>query len=264
MSACVHVILYEKTRYMMTILYCTEQYYPLQTGTATADYGLTLALSQAGYEVYVITSNMFNHQAILREGPKHSVLSGGLTRQATQIAPRLFVLDFYIAMGNGGWQGELQAYSDFALSFECDLLVNVSLSTWNTDFICDKLPQAKAKRKILRTHGEYAFMSICPGWKRFLKDALKFVLTRLHIMKGGTYPWWLHQKFMRSIKNYDKVFFLHEGSHGYTYLKPYCSEVDILPNGVFEKDICAPKKLIKSLVSDAHNNTTTQPSRLIA
>ncbi|WP_275897308.1 hypothetical protein [Helicobacter suis] len=33
----------------MTILLCTEQFYPLQTGTATADYGLCLALSRLGY-----------------------------------------------------------------------------------------------------------------------------------------------------------------------------------------------------------------------
>ncbi|WP_120944326.1 glycosyltransferase family 4 protein [Helicobacter labacensis] len=243
----------------MKILFCTEQYYPLQTGTATADYGLTLALAQAGYQVYVITSNMFNHQKIHREGAKHTVSSGSLERQATQIAPNLFVLDFHITQGNGGWQGELQAYVDFALCFECDLLVNVSLLTWNTDLLHDKLPKTRARRKILRTHGEYAFMSVCFGAKRLIKDALKFVLVRLGLWRSyayAIYPWWLRQALTRSLKHYDTVFFLHEGSHGYAYLKPYCSKVGILPNGVFEKDICAPKILTKSLV-DA--TTTPQP-----
>ncbi|WP_233710887.1 glycosyltransferase family 4 protein [Helicobacter salomonis] len=239
----------------MTILYCTEQYYPLQTGTATADYGLTLALSRAGYRVYVITSNMFNHQKLIREGSVHSVSSGGLSRIAIEIAPNLFVIEFQITSGRGGWYGETQYYQDFVQTFECDLLVNVSLLTWNTDFICDKLPRLKAKKKILRTHGEYAFMSICFGWKRFVKDVLKFVLVHLRLMPQGTYPWWLRRKLQKSLRYYNRVFLLHQGSHAYNYLKPYCTSMGILPNGIFAKDICAPKHLVESLL-----RSSTSPS----
>uniref|UniRef100_UPI002D76F6E4 glycosyltransferase family 4 protein n=1 Tax=Helicobacter suis TaxID=104628 RepID=UPI002D76F6E4 len=47
------------------------------------------------------------------------------------------------------------------------------------------------------------------------------------------------------------------GSHGYDYLKPYCT-ADILPNGVFEKDICPPKTITSALTEQQNNRTTEQ------
>ncbi|WP_233711845.1 glycosyltransferase family 4 protein [Helicobacter salomonis] len=242
----------------MVILYCTEQYYPLQTGVATADYGLTLALSRAGHQVYVITSSLFNQQQLARGGPTHSVSSGDLNKIAIEIAPNLFVIEFAINFQGNGWDGELEDYQNFVVSFPCDLLVNVSLLTWNTDFIYDKLPKLMAKKKILRSHGEQPFMSICFGWKRFFKDALKFMLVHLRLMPQGTYPWWLRYRLQKFLKYYDCVFLLSRHSHGYDYLKPYCTSVNILPNGVFEKDIHPPKTLLKSCL---HNTTTQQHNK---
>ncbi|WP_233702706.1 glycosyltransferase family 4 protein [Helicobacter ailurogastricus] len=240
----------------MVVLFCTEQYYPLQTGTAVADYNLTRALSQAGHQVFVLTSGSFAHQKLTREGAKQTIQSGTMQREAIQIAPNLSVIAFNIYAGVGGWQGELQAYKDFVQNFACDLLINVTLLTWNSNLIISLLPSLKAHKKVLINHGEQAFMSCCFGFKRFVKDSVKFLLTTLKLYPKGIYPWWFKEQVKRHIKHYDRVFFLHNKSHGYAYLKPFCSSVGILPNGVFAKDICPPKSLEVSLMGQ---NAKAQP-----
>ncbi|WP_104705726.1 glycosyltransferase family protein [Helicobacter suis] len=240
----------------MTILFTAEQFYPLQTGTAIADYNLCLALSRFGHVVYVITSSMFNFSRLTRKGPIRLISSGGLSKEAVEISPNLFVIDFFIVYEEDNWRGQLEDYQKFLISFECDLLVNIALRTWSTDYILDKFPLVKAKKKILRSHEEWSIMDNIVSWKRFIKDALKALLT-LHIIHRDSHPWWQQYRFKKSLKYYDCVYFLHKGSHGYDYLKPYCT-ADILPNGVFEKDICPPKTIASALTEQQNNRTTEQ------
>ncbi|CCF81806.1 hypothetical protein HBZS_122570 [Helicobacter bizzozeronii CCUG 35545] len=124
----------------MNFLYCTEQYYPLQTGTAMADYGLTYALAQAGHCVFVITSDTFNHagvaMSIKRDGHRESISSGGIHRESIEIAPNLYVIEFHIFHDTQkGWLGELEDYTNFAKNFACDILINASIWTWNSDYL---------------------------------------------------------------------------------------------------------------------------------
>ncbi|WP_121020458.1 glycosyltransferase family protein [Helicobacter vulpis] len=242
----------------MTILLSTEQYYPLQTGLASADYGLTHALAKAGHVVYVISADIYRTQRLHREGKLHMTLSADMRRQAIEIAPNLFVLEFHIYYEKG-WQGEIKAYQDFVRHFECDLLITSAILTWTSDYILDVLPQCVAKKKVLRLHGEYDLMCAGPrGIKQALKDRIKKVLYSPERYKSSAYIPWLRAKLKTSLKHYDRVFFLHARSHGYHYLKPYCTSVGILPNGVFAKDILPPKSLPGACLTQ-HPTPNTQP-----
>ncbi len=243
----------------MTILFTTEQYHPLQTGVASADYGLTLALARSGHLVYVITTGMYGETKISREGKLSSISSGNLSKEMVEIAPNLFVLEFKIYHKAGGeWEGETEQYQKFVQNFKCDLLINSAILTWNTDFIYDYLPVCRAKKKILRSHGEYSLMH---GWALGNKEKFKDSIRRFYFSpkryKQKYYIAWLRHKLKKTLKYYDYVYFLHKNSHAYTYLKPYCS-VDILPNGVFEKDICPPKTITSALTEQQNNRTTEQ------
>ncbi|WP_163565158.1 glycosyltransferase family 4 protein [Helicobacter suis] len=249
----------------MTILFTTEQYYPLQTGLASADYGLSLALAKAGHLVYVITTGMYGETKITREGKLSSISSGNLSKEIVEIASNLFVLEFKISCKNWGeWEGETEEYQNFVQNFKCDLLINSAILTWNTDFIYDYLPSCLAKKKILRSHGEYSLMH---GWalgdKEKLKDSMRRLVFSPKRYKQKYYIAWLRYKLKKSLKHYDCVYFLHKNSHAYNYLKPYCSYIDILPNGVFEKDICPPKTIASALTEQQNNRTTEQLADLL-
>ncbi|BCZ17884.1 hypothetical protein NHP190003_11660 [Helicobacter sp. NHP19-003] len=243
------------------ILYATEQYYPLQTGLASADYGLTYALAKAGHKVYCITSNTYANKPLNRSGKTHKVKSGSLERMAIEIAPNLFVLEFAIYPGNPHcqmWQGEVQAYQDFVKNFACDLSITSAILTWTSDYVLDLLPTLQAKRKVLRLHGEWALMHGTPKSLKFaLKDWIKRLCYSPERYKMGSYVPWLRSKLKATLKDYDCVFFLHKRSHAHDYLKPYCKCVKMLPNGVFEKDICPPKTLEAALKSTIHNPQST-------
>ncbi|BCD50512.1 glycosyltransferase family protein [Helicobacter suis] len=243
----------------MTILFTTEQYHPLQTGLASADYGLTLALARSGYLVYVITTGMYGETKISREGKLSSISSGNLSKGIVEIAPNLFVLEFKIYCKVWGeWEGEISKYQKFVQNFKCDLLINSAILTWNTDFIYDYLPKCHAKKKILRSHGEYSLMhEWALGYKERIKDIIRRFYFNSKRYKQKYYIAWLRHKLKKTLKYYDCVYFLHKNSHAYTYLKPYCS-VDILPNGVFEKDICPPKTITSALTEQQNNRTTEQ------
>ncbi|WP_163498583.1 hypothetical protein [Helicobacter suis] len=243
----------------MIILFTTEQYHPLQTGLASADYGLTLALARSGHLVYVITTGMYGETKINREGNLSSISSGNLSKKIVEIAPNLFVLEFKIYHKGGEWEGEIEQYQKFVQNFKCDLLINSAILTWNTDFIYDHLPKCHAKKKILRSHGEYSLMH---GWalgnKEKLKDSFRRLIFSPKRYKQKYYIAWLRHKLKKTLKYYDCVYFLHKNSHAYTYLKPYCSCIDILPNGVFKKDICPPKTITSALTEQQNNRTTEQ------
>ncbi|GLH57924.1 glycosyltransferase family 4 protein [Helicobacter ailurogastricus] len=234
----------------MLILCSTEQYHPLQTGLATADYGLTYALAKAGHKVYCITSNTYANKPINRSGATHKVKSGALERIALEIASNLFVIEFAIVPGEPYyvWQGEVQEYQDFVKNFNCDLFITSAILTWTSDYIFDLLPQCQAKKKVLRSHGERALMHNYPKSPIFaLKDWIRRLYFSPARYKKATYIPWLRAKLRQSLKYYDCVFFLHKRSHAHDYLKPYCKRVAMLPNGVFEKDICPPKTLESAL-----------------
>ncbi|WP_104750238.1 glycosyltransferase family protein [Helicobacter cynogastricus] len=228
----------------MVILYCTEQYIPLQTGTATADYGLTSALAQAGHQVYVITSDTFNHaevaMSLKRQGDRHPLTSGNITKQALEFAPNLYIVEFHIYNEKWVWQGELEAYVDFVKNFDCDILVNSSIGTWNSDAIYLHLSTCKAKRKFLRNHVEFKDIPPAPqhspiSWK-----------TLFHKFNHKSKPQQSEHPLVyiaSQLRAYDKVFLLHKDSSLYQYLNSLDSlNVEILPNGVFSKDINAPKQ----------------------
>ncbi|CRF40591.1 hypothetical protein [Helicobacter ailurogastricus] len=240
----------------MLILCSTEQYHPLQTGLATADYGLTYALAKAGHKVYCITSNTYANKPINRSGATHKVKSGAIERIALEIASNLFVIEFAIVPGEPYyvWQGEVQEYQDFVKNFNCDLFITSAILTWTSDYIFDLLPQCQAKKKVLRSHGERALMHNYPKSPIFaLKDWIRRLYFSPARYKKATYIPWLRAKLRQSLKYYDCVFFLHKRSHAHDYLKPYCKRVAMLPNGVFEKDICPPKTLESVLKSTIHN-----------
>ncbi|CRF46669.1 hypothetical protein [Helicobacter heilmannii] len=242
----------------MRILYCTEQYFPLQTGTAIADYGLTSALAQAGHQVYCVTSNMFTHMGIdmplKRKGECHAITSGSTTKQALEIAPHLYVVEF--AIHNENWMGqeEIEHYIDFTKNFECDILINSSILTWNSDAIYAHLHECRAKKKFLRNHVEYAKRPF--DWlRRCLSDARKamsslqdkqyqevwkILWNRCKCLAAlDSHPL---RKVKKYLKHYDIIFLLHKNSHLWTYLAD-CHNLDILPNGVFAQEIKAPKCL---------------------
>ncbi|BCD45293.1 glycosyltransferase family protein [Helicobacter suis] len=238
----------------MIILFCAEQFYPLSTETAMLDYGLTSVLARWGHQVYVITSS---HSAdglkIKREGVVHYIND----KEATEIETNLFVLEFDIALKSscGGYVGECEAYQNFVNSFTCDLLVISGLCSWSFLLILDSLPTLKAKRKVVRVHEEWILVNIqSRGRKAYIKKiifnsitkGLKYFFYKPDIYdKIFTLPT-LRHKIKISLKYFDKVFFLpHPQSHIDTYLTPYCSNIGVLPNGIFEKDI-HPAKILKS------------------
>ncbi|WP_158655733.1 hypothetical protein [Helicobacter cynogastricus] len=233
---------------MKTILLYTEQYYPLQTGLASADYGLTLGLAQAGYQVYVITGTMFGDMRFTRTGTKGTITSGAITKETIRIAPNLWVIPFEI-FHQGWWQGEFDAYIDFVCHFTCDLLINSAILTWNTDYIYDHISKCKAKKKILRSHGEAGLMAT--SWRERIRDTFLNFLGKRQSDLGH-----LRDKLKKALKHYDYLLFLHKRSHTYNYLKFY-ARVAILPNGIFARDICAPKQH-NNTTTQQHNNTTTQ------
>ncbi|WP_205586151.1 glycosyltransferase family 4 protein [Helicobacter mehlei] len=245
----------------MVVLYSTEQYYPLQAGRATADYNLTYALAQAGHVVYVITNNTYGPLQLKREGGISIVSSGSIRREAIEIAPRLFVIEMDIYYKEG-WKGEVALYQDFVHHFECDLFIASGIWAWTSDLTFDLLPVCSAKKKILRSHGEYALIYGGPkGFVQHLKLWAKKILYSAERYRLNAYVPLLRAKLKQCLKDYDRVFFLHKRSHGYEYLRPYCPNIDVLPNGVFEKDICPPKTLPKSYLCPQHNTTqhnTTQ------
>ncbi|WP_185963007.1 glycosyltransferase family 4 protein [Helicobacter mehlei] len=239
----------------MVVLYSTEQYYPLQAGRATADYNLTYALAQAGHVVYVITNNTYGPLQLKREGGISIVSSGSIRREAIEIAPRLFVIEMDIYYKEG-WKGEVALYQDFVRYFECDLFIASGIWAWTSDLTFDLLPVCSAKKKILRSHGEYALIYGGPkGFVQHLKLWAKKILYSAERYRLNAYVPLLRAKLKQCLKDYDRVFFLHKRSHGYEYLRPYCPNIDVLPNGVFEKDICPPKTLPKSYLCPQHNTT---------
>ncbi|GLH57931.1 glycosyltransferase family 4 protein [Helicobacter ailurogastricus] len=236
----------------MRILYTTEQYPPCQTGVALADYGLSLALAQAGHEVFVCTGQ---HPQATQEGEIVRLESGRVCKEAALLAPRLWVLRFDV-----GWDwsksqqpigAEVKDYVEFVLNFDCALLLNSGIiGKWNCDLLYQVLPQAKAKVKFLRSHGEKELIGFKYSLKSRFKDLLRSLCTgRLQ----KPYMLWLNQELQRSLKHYDKVFFLHENTHGYAPLKPFCTQVGILPNGVFAKDICPPKNFKPTFLLNVSN-----------
>ncbi|BCZ17946.1 hypothetical protein NHP190003_12280 [Helicobacter sp. NHP19-003] len=224
----------------MVILYATEQYHPLQTGTATADYGLSQALAQAGHRVYVITSDVFNHaevaMSLKRWGDKHTISSGNTIKQALELAPNLYVVEFHIYNEKWVWLGELENYIDFVKNFDCDVLINSSIATWNSDAIYPHLSTCKAKRKFLRNHVNINDIPPPPQTPSFWESfCTKF--------KRQQEPHPL-VCLATQLKSYDKIFLLHANSPLYHYLNSQNDlNVEVLPNGVFAKDICPPKFL---------------------
>ncbi|WP_233707930.1 glycosyltransferase family 4 protein [Helicobacter bizzozeronii] len=242
----------------MVVLYSTEQYYPLQAGRATADYNLTYALAQAGHVVYVITTNTYGPLQLKREGGISIVSSGSIRREAIEIAPRLFVIEMDI-YDKEGWKGEVALYQDFVHYFECDLFIASGIWAWTSDLTFDLLPVCSAKKKILRSHGEYALMHGGPkGFVQHLKLWAKKILYSPERYRLNAYIPLLRAKLKQCLKDYDRVFFLHKRSHGYAYFEPYCPNIDVLPNGVFEKDICPPKTLPRSYLRPQHTTHNTQ------
>ncbi|WP_163564654.1 glycosyltransferase family 4 protein [Helicobacter suis] len=240
----------------MIILFCTEQFYPLSTEAATLDYGLTSVLARQGHQVYMITSS---HSAdgfkIKREGVVHYIND----KEAIEIETNLFVLEFEIVLKSscGGYIGECEAYKNFMRSFECDLLVISGLCTWSFLLILDSLLTLKAKRKVVRVHEEWILVNIqSKGRKAYIKKiifnsikkGLKYFFYKPDVYdKIFTLPA-LRHKVKNSLKYFDKVFFLpHPQSRIDVYLASYCSDIGILPNGVFEKDI-HPPKILKSTI----------------
>ncbi|WP_163498582.1 glycosyltransferase family 4 protein [Helicobacter suis] len=238
----------------MIILFCAEQFYPLSIEAAMLDYGLTSVLARQGHQVYVITSS---HSAdgfkIERKGTTHCVYD----KEAIEIEANLFVLEFDIALKSscGGYVGVCEAYQNFIKSFECDLLVISGLCSWVFLLILDSLHTLKAKRKVLRVHEEYILVRLqSRGRKAYIRKiilnsirkALKYFFYKSDVYdKIFTLPV-LRHKIKTSLKYFDKVFFLpHPQSRIDTYLSPYCSNIGVLPNGIFEKDI-HPAKILKS------------------
>ncbi|WP_104732823.1 glycosyltransferase, partial [Helicobacter salomonis] len=233
----------------MKILFNTEQYYPLQTGVSIADYGLSVALAQAGHVVFVATGSRFDGQKICREGPIQMISSAGISKEAREISPNLFVIEFdiYWDWTRGCVVGETQAYRDFCVPFACDLLISSGIvGKWNCDLLYDLLPSCRAKKKILKSHGEQELVYSSTSIPLYLKNILKFLLSGFKFRHPSYIPW-LRSKLKQTLKHYDCVYFLHQRSPGYAYLKPYC-HVGILPNGIFAKDINPPKTFCNDLV----------------
>ncbi|WP_235852978.1 glycosyltransferase family 4 protein [Helicobacter labacensis] len=241
----------------MKILFTTEQYYPLQTGVSLADHGLSVALAQAGHEVLVITGARFNDQKIHREGNLKRISSGGINKDAREISPNLCVVEFdiYWDWQQGRVLGEIEEYKKFCLSFMCDLLISSGIvGKWNCDLFYDLLALCQAKKKILKSHGELELVRFCPPIKTRLKHALKFLISGFKF-RPSMYILTLRRQLKSHLRHYDRVCFLHKRSDGYDYLKPYC-HADILPNGVFAKDITSPKTIQAPLLGAFVPSTT--------
>ncbi|WP_104752717.1 glycosyltransferase family protein, partial [Helicobacter baculiformis] len=244
----------------MKILLTTEQYHPLQTGVSLADHGLSVALAQAGHEVFVITGASFNGQKIHREGPLKRISSGEISKDAREINPNLYVVEFdiYWDWQQGRVLGEIEKYQDFCLSFACDLLISSGIvGKWNCDLLYDLLPLCQAKKKILKSHGELELVRFSPSLKTRLTHVLKFLLSGFKF-RSSVYIPTLRRQLKQHLKHYDRVCFLHRRSDGYTYLKPYC-HAGILPNGVFAKDICPAKRIQSGLLARFPSSATPKP-----
>lgn len=228
----------------MVILYATEQYHPLQTGTATADYGLSKALAQDGHKVYVLTSDVFNHAGIAMGIQREGKLCEVQGRRALEIAPNLWVLEFHIFHDGNEWQGEIEAYIDFTKDFACDMLINSSIYTWNCDVLLPHLATCKAKKKFLRNHTEMPNIAKKPAKKPPQFKLTQLLKTIYHKSRGIKHPLDPLETLKMQLRQYDKILFLHKNSSFYQYLSQEVDlNLDILPNGVFAKDICPPKFL---------------------
>ncbi|WP_043902550.1 hypothetical protein [Helicobacter cetorum] len=264
----------------MKILYTTEQFYPLQTGLATADYHFALSLTNLGHEVYVVTMDSFQNKRIERTGKK-IILEEPFKKEAIEISPNLFVIEFdFRTTEYPIWCGEINNYRYFVQEFVCDLLIVSAFFTFTGDLLWESLNELKATKKVLRSHGESALANYLrlnqptkPTKKQVFKDFIKnlllsfgltlkrepnfwhFTITNapttntqkaLDVTPYESYMPYLIFLLKRFLSCLDKVYFLHDKSHAIDFLTPLCKSVGILPNGVFQKDITPPKTILAS------------------
>ncbi|WP_104636740.1 glycosyltransferase family 4 protein [Helicobacter felis] len=242
----------------MRILFCTSQYYPLQSGRAIVAHNLSLALARAGHTVLVCTANVFDLQTLQWEGQKHAITSGNTAREVVEIAPNLFVIGFHIYVEGYLIKGEIAAYKDFVAHFECDLLLCSGVNEgiygicWTCDLLYDLLPTLEVK-KALKIH-ESPNIRQGHSWKSRIKEVLKIILSKF-FNEDKKYFRWIEGMLRNHLKDFDCVFFLDEKTHNYHTLAPFCSRISILPHGVFE--IYPPKTLHTPLKKTNDNDLET-------
>ncbi|WP_104761214.1 hypothetical protein [Helicobacter cetorum] len=270
----------------MKILYTTEQFYPLQTGLAIADYNFALSLTNLGHEVYVITMDSFQGKRIERIGKK-IILERPFKKEAVEISPNLFVIEFHFRIEEWPvWEGEVNGYRYFVQEFACDLLIISAFFTFTGDLLWESVSELKATKKVFRSHGESTLANYLrlnqptkPTKKQVFKDFIKnlllsfgltlkrepnlwhFTITNapttntqkaLDITPYESYMSYLILLLKRFLSCLDKVYFLHDKSHAIDFLTPLCKSVGILPNGVFAKDITGIKSIPTSYCEMPH------------
>lgn len=191
----------------LKILITTEQFPPTLSGIATVVSELALGLSALGHHVTIATKKV-----ALRD---------------TAIYPNLILKEFDIRGGFGNfYRGETDAYLQFVLTSDFDVIINECVQTWNSDLLFPYLSNIKAI-KILHSHGFSLFRTKSRNpWAN---------------LKAKIY----YRSLIKFLNHYDKVFILSSLSSEIPYFQHHhFTNYALLPNGVSSQLIASrPKEL---------------------
>lgn len=180
---------------LLKILITTEQFPPTKSGIATVVSELALELSNLGHAITIATAKDSD-----RNPSDH---------------PHLILKQFDIRGGFGNfYRGETDAYIEYVLASDFDVMINECVQTWNSDLLFPHLSKIKAI-KILHSHGFSLFKSKSRNpWAR---------------LKAFFY----YRSLIEYLKHYDKVLILSSLGSEIPYFQQYhFDNYEILPNGV--------------------------------
>ena len=154
----------------LKILITTEQFLPIKSGVATVVSELAFKLAELGHQVTVAT--------------------GKNAERNVNNYPSITICEFNIRGGFGNfYRGETNAYVNYILTSDADIIINECVQTWNSDLLFPHLSKIKAI-KILHSHGFPLFqMKIKNPWAN---------------IKAKFY----YRSLIHSLNQYDKVLIL--------------------------------------------------------
>jgi len=189
----------------LKILITTEQFLPIKSGVATVVSELAFKLAELGHQVTVAT--------------------GKNAERNVNNYPSITICEFNIRGGFGNfYRGETNAYVNYILTSDADIIINECVQTWNSDLLFPHLSKIKAI-KILHSHGFPLFqMKIKNPWAN---------------IKAKFY----YRSLIHSLNQYDKVLILSSKASEIPYFNQYqFHNYEVLPNGVPTELIASESK----------------------
>lgn len=200
----------------MKILITTEQFPPIVSGISSVVFGLSKALVKRGHEVTVVTKKEFSRNL--------------------QDYPEITIKEFNIQGGFGNiYRGECQSYIDFVINFQCDVMINECVQTWNSDLLFPYLSKIRAI-KILHSHGFSLLNTKTLNLWAYIKSKYYYHRLTTHLNQ-------YHKILILSKISKEKVFFDEKKFKNYA----------VFPNGIMselyaqEEKIVAEKPMLLSI-----------------